>query len=239
MGGLTGALLFVYLFYVATIGLCFGILEILRPSQATFLDQLAAAGIVLGTFDDIVLSVVHVANLTNATQLMIFTSILCGHAVLHDRQCGTLAFLLLAPLTRAQLLVAKVIGAMVIPTGIYATAGLLMVLAPRALKVTEPAADLLPFSGGWTVGFLLATPIWSFVIGALCAIVSSIARDVRTAQMVTSIVVYFTSVGLGAAIVAAIPEGAVAQLGLSIVGVFAAAATVMIGSSVISRDLSR
>ena len=236
---LVGALVVVYLMWAAVITLLFLVLELVRTSEDTFLRQLADAGVVVESLDEIVLSVVHAANLFNATQLMIFAAVLCGHSILHDRQCGTLAFLLQAPLSRAQLLVAKVIGALLIPSAIYVVVGGAMMAVAVLLLIGDSAADSLPFSAGWTLSFVLTTPIWSFVVGGLCAMVSASARDVRTAQMLASLLTLLATSSIGMAITAAIPEGAEAQLGLSIAGLVVGAAIVVIGSAMISRDLSR
>ena len=46
------------------------------------------------------------------TQYLGFGAVLCGHAVLHDRQTHTLPFLLLAPISRFDLLAGKLLGAL-------------------------------------------------------------------------------------------------------------------------------
>ena len=49
------------------------------------------------------------------TNLPLFVAIMSGYSVLHDRACGTMPFLMLAPITRRQLLAGKLLGAMALP----------------------------------------------------------------------------------------------------------------------------
>src|SRR5690606_35216721 len=48
------------------------------------------------------------------TTLPLFVAIMSGYSVLHDRAVGALPFLMLAPLSRYQLVLGKLLGAMVI-----------------------------------------------------------------------------------------------------------------------------
>lgn len=236
---LVGLMTFFYVVFAALIGFLLAVLELVHTQEATFLGQLEDAGFGVESLDVLTESVLYMANFTNATQLFVFTAILCGHAVLHDRQCGTLPFLLLAPLSRAQLLTAKVVGAMAIPVAIYLLVGGGMMAFAAALPVTVGAGDSLPMSGGWTICFFLATPIWTYVCGLVCAMVSSLSRDVRTAQTVASLVMGLFTATVGSLMTWAIPKGAVTQLVLVLFGVLAAAVALGVGSRLISRDLSR
>src|SRR5262249_17269322 len=53
------------------------------------------------------------------TQLLGIVAVGSGQAVLHDRQCGTFTFLLLAPIGRFELISGKVLGAVGWPLGLY------------------------------------------------------------------------------------------------------------------------
>ncbi len=173
------------------------------------------------------------------SQLLGIVAVLAGHTVLHDRQVGALTFLLLAPVRRVELLTGKVLGALVPPLVLYLLLSGAASLLAASLSVTAPYADRLPPAGGWLVAFFLGGPAWALFTAALCAVVSSLARDVRTAQQGVWFVMFFLTFAAGLLLAAAIPQGAVVQLGVAGLGVAGAVGALVAGGAIISRDLSR
>src|SRR5204863_433941 len=78
----------------------------------------ADAGLAGGP-DGIVASALQLYAFLTFTQFLGIAAVCCGHAMLHDRQCGTLSFLLLAPVGRFELLTGKVLGAIGWALGLY------------------------------------------------------------------------------------------------------------------------
>ena len=75
---------------------------------------------------------------------VVIAAVLAGHSVLHDRQSGTLTFLLLAPVRRTELLLGKVLGAIGPSFAMYLViSGGATVLA-STFAITEPYAVRLP-----------------------------------------------------------------------------------------------
>jgi ABC-type transport system involved in multi-copper enzyme maturation permease subunit len=173
------------------------------------------------------------------SQLLGMTAVIAGHAALHDRQCGTLPFLLLAPLRRVELLVGKVIGALSVPLAMYLLIGGATMAYVATFAVTEPVRSMLPPSPGWMVAFFLGAPAWSVCIGALCVAISSLAHDVRTAQQAAWMLVFVATFLVGPLLVSLMPYGPIVQLMIAAVGLGLAALSIFIATLVVSRELGR
>ncbi|HMV65617.1 MAG TPA: ABC transporter permease subunit [Myxococcota bacterium] len=173
------------------------------------------------------------------TQLLGMTAVIAGHAALHDRQCGTLPFLLLAPIRRVELLVGKVLGALSVPLAVYLVIGGATLGWVASYPVTAPVASMLPPSPGWLVAFFLGAPAWSACIGALCVAVSSLASDVRTAQQAAWVLVFLATFVVGPLLVSLMPYGAVVQLVVAGIGLGLAAIAVLLATLIVSRELGR
>ncbi|MCO4743900.1 MAG: ABC transporter permease subunit [Proteobacteria bacterium] len=188
---------------------------------------------------ELVSTVIPLTNWLIFTQFLGMSAVLAGHSVLHDRQENTLPFLLLAPLRRFELLAGKVVGSIGMPFVFYVifSGGACALIA--AMPVAAPHAATLPPSPAWMVAFFLGGPAWAGAIGAVCAIVSTMSRDVRTAQQAVWLVVLFAQFSCGLMLTALLPSGVLVQIGVALAGLGTAALTLWLGSQVISRDLSR
>lgn len=173
------------------------------------------------------------------TQLLGMTAVIAGHAALHDRQCGTLPFLLLAPLRRVELLTGKVLGALSVPLAVYLVVGGATLAWAASFAVTAPVASMLPPSPGWLVAFLLGAPAWATCIGALCVAVSSLSQDVRTAQQAAWVLVFVATFVVGPLLVSLMPYGAGVQLAVAAMGLGLAALAIGVATLVVSRELGR
>lgn len=183
--------------------------------------------------------VVGIANWLVFTQFLGITAVLAGHVVLHDRQTGALPFLLLAPVRRAELLAGKVLGAIGPSLVLYVVVSGAATAIAASFEVTAPHRDRLPPSPAFLVAFLAGGPVWSAFVATLCAIVSSVARDVRTAQQAVWFVMFFATFACGFLLAALLPEGVAVQLAVAGLGAVATAGALLVGSRVISRDLGR
>ncbi len=183
--------------------------------------------------------VVQALDYLLVTQLLSMTAVLAGHAALHDRQSGTLPFLLLAPITRLELLVGKVLGAMALPLLLYCVIGGSAALYASTLSVADAVPGFLPPSAGWTIAFFVGAPAWATFIGALCVAISSLSRDVRTAQQAAWFLVFFATFVVCPLLVNLMPAGAVTQLIVAGVGLLLAGAALVLGTVLLSRDLGR
>lgn len=178
-------------------------------------------------------------NFLAVSQLLGMTAVLAGHAAIHDRLSGTLPFLLLAPVRRVELMAGKVIGALSVPLAVYLLIGGASALVAWSFPVTADLAASLPASPSWWVGFLFAGPAWALTIGALCVIVSSSARDVRTAQQIAWFLVFFATLILVPVLV---PGPGSTALGMTITAVSGVAVLLLMlvaGARWLSRDLGR
>jgi len=186
------------------------------------------AGLLVTAFNFLILS-----------QFLGIAAVLSGHSVLHDRQCGTLTFLLLAPVRRVELLVGKVVGAIGPAFCMFLLVCGATSLFASTFSVTAPFAAYLPGNPAWWVAFLLGGPLWALFISTICTIVSSISHDVRTAQQGVWFVVFFGTLTCGFLLTSTLPSGIPIQLAVAALGGFGAAASMVVGSLIIQRDLGR
>jgi len=200
---------------------------------------LAASGMELDLEQSLVGTVLSVTNFLFFTQYLGIAAVLAGHTVLHDRQCHTLPFLLLAPVRRFELLAGKVLGAIGIPTALYFLVNGVAAALMSGLAITEPVSFMLPPSPGWLVAFFVGGPAWAMCVSTLCAIVSALVRDVRAAQQVVWFIMFFATFGCGLMLVGSMESGLVAEGIVAGMGVLASVSALWVGAQVISRDLGR
>lgn len=173
------------------------------------------------------------------TQYLGISAVACGHAVLHDRQCGTFTFLLMAPIRRSTLLAGKVLGAIALPTAGYVLVNAGAGLLELGLPIAAESHHWLPSSLGWWMALLLGGPAWASWVGTICASISSLARDVRTAQQATWFVVFFASLIAGGMLTWSIDQGAVEQIAVVFLASTGALTALSVGSALLSRDVGR
>lgn len=236
---------------LGAIGALFGVIAFTACIGVYFLDRVAADPELVrqlatstslvgdGGLGPLAETVISVANWLVFTQYLGICAVLAGHALLHDREKGTLPFLLLAPVGRVELLVGKVLGALGPATALY----LLVDGVATAFILTRPihlhAAALLPPSPAWFVAFLVGAPAWAAFVSTVCAIVSSTVADVRTAQQIVWLVMFFATFLGGFALSALLPQGAAVECAVAAFGLAATAIAVWGGSLLMRRDLSR
>jgi len=117
---------------------------------------------------------------------MALPGVLAAHAILHDRQTGALEAILATPVRGHAYVAGKLVGVIVVPTlMIYATALGCQLLAGPLPAV---AGVSLPGSTDWWLAILLGTPLQASLFSLLGLVFSSLARDTRTAQQWTYVV---------------------------------------------------
>jgi len=227
-----------YTLWVCTFGLLFLLVDRLssQPEQlALAKQQLAGVGVAME-------GMLRLATSTFAsllfTNLPLYVAIMSGTSVLHDRECGTMPFLMLAPVTRRQLLAGKLAGAMAFPLVFH----LLFVGAASAvlgqLESLAPYAHMLGASPSWWLAFLFGAPASAAFVGALGTVISALSRDVRTAMQYTSFFIGLLSLGIGFVLVDGITKGPALQVGFGIGCLVATMLTLLVGARVISRDVA-
>lgn len=173
------------------------------------------------------------------TQLLGMTAVIAGHAALHDRQCGTLPFLLLSPVHRGELLIGKVLGALSLPLAVYLVVGGGAIGWASTLPIAASQAGTLPPSPAWLIAFLLGAPAWATAIGAMCVGISSLAADVRTAQQAAWVLVFFASFVVGPLLVNLMAAGALVQLVVAGAGAGVAGVSLLVATQIVGRELGR
>jgi ABC-type Na+ efflux pump permease subunit len=209
--------------------------EVAGPVAAT----LSAVGVGERSLSALADTVVTAGHWLVLTQYLGITAVLAGHALLHDRQCGTLPILWLAPVGRVDWLAGKVLGAIGPATVLYLGLGGAAAVVESLLPITEPAQARLPPSPAWGIAFLFGGPIWAAFISAVCALISGSTRDVRTAQQLVWLVMFFATFACGFLLAGLIGEGVAVQLGVAAAGLCCVALTLAAGRELTSRDLDR
>jgi len=184
-------------------------------------------------------SVLGLLNFLGFSQYLGVSAVLAGHAMIHERQCGTLTFLLLAPIGRTELVAGKVAGALAWTTALYVVlvgAGAALATLP---SLTDAAPWLTPRSPAWWVAFLVAGPLWASAIATACVLVSSVARDVRAAQQGVWFIVFFATLAAGTLLTGSLNQGLGAQLVSAGAAAVTSATLLALAAVVVSRDLSR
>ena len=173
------------------------------------------------------------------TQMLGISAVVGGHAILHDRQSGTLPFLLLAPVDRMDLLVGKVIGALGWPILLYLVIDGAAAILLSVLPITADHGLLLPRSLGFWVAFTMGAPAFAVFLAAICTLLSAIAHDARTAQQGVWLVMFLTTLVAGSLLTRGLSAGLFAELAVAALGVVAAAITLRTGARYLARDLAR
>ncbi len=225
-----------YVLWLAVFGAGFWFLgaALEDPARREALEaQLATSGVEL---EAMLLVAVSTFGSLTFTNLPLYVAILSGYSVLHDRQVGTLPFLMLAPITRRELLVGKLAGAMAIPLAIHVVfVGVSCALLGR-LPLLE-GFPLFGWSDAWWLAFLLGAPAAAALVGALGTVISALSSDVRTSMQYTSFFIGLLSLGIGYALVDGLGEGAAFELAFAAGCIVLAAVALEIGARIISRDV--
>jgi ABC-type transport system involved in multi-copper enzyme maturation permease subunit len=237
-----GVILTLYLLLTVVVLTPLGVLQLISSNQAYMNSLTVTLGpsITPNAFISATTSGILVAfNFLLFTQFLGIAAVMAGHAVLHDRQSGTLTFLLLSPVRRLELFAGKVLGSMGPTFVLYLVVSGSTAMALLLFPITAPFPDYLPTNPAWWVAFLLGGPAWGVFIATVCTIVSSFATDVRTSQQSVWFVMFFGQFMCGMLLTYGLPSGTLAQLAVALVGMIAAAGAQFIGSLTFRRDLGR
>jgi ABC-type transport system involved in multi-copper enzyme maturation permease subunit len=227
-----------YALWIGTFGALFVILDKVTGEPQTIArlkHQLETFGV---AFDALLTLAISSYCSLLFTNLPLYVAIMSGTSVLHDRECGTMPFLMLAPITRRQLLVGKLAGAMVIPLVFHLVfVGTSSLLLGR-LELLAPFADKFGASQAWWVAFLVGAPASAAFVGALGTVISALSRDIRTSMQYTSFFIGLLSLGIGFVLVDGISKGIGLQIIFAGGCIIAAALTLLIGARLISKDVT-
>lgn len=227
-----------YLLWVVVFGGVFVALDRVEadPAATAMLrDQYASMGVELDAVLRVAVSSMGAILFTN---LPLYVAILAGTSVIHDRTTGTLPFHMLAPLTRRQLLAGKLLGAMAIPLVLHLTLAGPACLALGRLDVLAPWSVMLGGSAAWWVSLLVGGPASAALVGALGTVISALSSDVRTSMQGTSFFMGILSLGIGVVLVDGTAWGLLPQLAFAGACLVGAAAILLVGAAIISRDLA-
>lgn len=227
-----------YVVFIGGFGLAFLLFEgVTRnpESLAQLKQQMSAYGVQLDTMLQLGVSTYGSLIFTN---LPLYVAIMSGTSVIHDRESGTMPFLMLAPVTRQQLLAGKLAGAMAIPLVFHLVfvGGSSLILVRFASLA--PYAAKLGASPEWWLAFLFGAPASAAFVGALGTVISALSRDVRTSMQYTSFFIGLLSLGIGSVLVDGITQGVPLQLLFAGGCLVATALTLLLGARLISRDVT-
>jgi ABC-type transport system involved in multi-copper enzyme maturation permease subunit len=227
-----------YAIWIGTFGAMFLLLDRMsgQPEMMALVkQQMASMGVAVEAMLQLATSTFASLMFTN---LPLYVAIMSGTSVLHDRECGTMPFLMLAPVTRRQLLAGKLAGAMAIPLLFHLLfVGASSVVLSR-LESLAPYAHKFGAAPAWWIAYLVGAPASAAFVGSLGTVISALSRDFRTAMQYTSFFIGLLSLGIGFILVDGIPQGMALQIAYATGCVIAAALTLFIGAQVISQDVA-
>ena len=119
---------------------------------------------------------------------LIIPSIIASYSIVGEKTERTLEPLLATPVRTWELLLAKMIAALV--PGLLATwvAGLLFAVSMSAIAVSSRVREAI-ISPGWILVFLLCVPFLALLTVAATVAISSRVNDPRTAQQISAILI--------------------------------------------------
>ena len=206
--------------------LLLGALASSAESSALFAHNLELAGM-SGRFGLPALVGVSLATLRFllVAQLLGTTAVMAAQSLLHERQCGTLPFLLLAPLRRGELILGKALGSLVLPLVVYGV----------SLGLCALALDLLA-SAGLALALVLGAPVWAAGVAVVGALLSHGSRDVRGAQQA----VWALVLGVTATVGSLLGVDSVVFQGVLLgVGTTVLAGALALGAGIVGREIRR
>jgi ABC-type transport system involved in multi-copper enzyme maturation permease subunit len=227
-----------YAFWELVFGLAFLTIDGFANRPETFASikqQMAGLGVGFDAFLKVATSTFGSLSFTN---LPLYVAIMSGTSVIHDRECGTMPFLMLAPVTRGQLLLGKLVGAMAIPLCLHLVFVGVSSLLLGSLGVLAPYGYKFGRSAAWWVAFLVGAPASAAFVGALGTVISALSRDIRTSMQYTSFFIGLLSLGIGAVLVDGIPKGVTLQLVYAGGCLVLTALTLLVGARQISQDVT-
>lgn len=172
------------------------------------------------------------------TTMLVFVAMSSGYSVLNDRLQGTMPFLMLAPLSRYQLVFGKVLGVMWVPFVMHVVFVGGTSFAVSGLEVVAPLRGSFGHSAAWWVAFLLGAPAAGFLVGSLGTVISGLARDVRTSMQYTSFFIGILSLGFGHVLFDRMTSGVGLELAFAVGSGLVGLGILWFGSRIISRDLT-
>lgn len=227
-----------YVFWAAVVGLVVLIIQanLSAPEHSEqFQRMLRGFGVDL----KLALKTLSVAFVTTMfTNLPIIVAYHATNSLVHDRDVGALPFLMLAPLTRTQVLLGKLAGVMAIPLLLHVVLGGSTCLILGRVPALEPYGAYFGVGVAWWVAFLVSAPVTALFMGALGFINSSLSSDVRTSVQSMTFTIAVLNIVLTAGLVGAIEYGVLLQLAYIVLVLIAAALTLAIGARLISRDVT-
>jgi ABC-type transport system involved in multi-copper enzyme maturation permease subunit len=232
---------------LAVVGALFGLVAALVVGAVAALDWLEVhplgkkllSDLIATTPVELVGSAVLLFDFLVFTQFLGIAAVATGHSMLHDRQCGTFTFLLLAPIRRFELLSGKVLGALGWPLALYVLIDGPAAVALALVPLARGYAELTAASPAFWVALLLGGPAWAAAVGSVGTVISSVARDVRTAQQSVWFVVFFATILAGSLLTWGLHAGPLAELAVAGLGAGLAATVLVGGAAALARDLGR
>lgn len=226
-----------YAIWILVFGAAFSVLDLVgsQPGLASAVKELAGFAVDIRALQPAAVTAFCTMMFTN---MPLFVAIMSGTSVLHDRECGTMPFLMLAPLTRRRLLLGKLAGALVLPLALHLLfVGTSSLLFGRMASLASQA-DKLGGSPAWWLAFLVGAPASAAFVGALGTVISALSRDMRTSMQYTSFFIGLLSLGIGYVLVQGISEGVTLQLGYAASCMVATVLTLLFGAWLISKDVT-
>ncbi|TMG61099.1 MAG: ABC transporter permease [Chloroflexi bacterium] len=163
-------------------------------------------------------------------------SVLASYAIVGEKRERTLEPVLATPIRTRELLLGKILAALIPALGVTIASATLFVVGILAFAVTDRVRDIV-VTPGWILAVLVDTPLLALIGVALIVVLSSRVNDPRTAQQISAVLVVPVLALLFGQLAGVIVLGPALALGIGVVLALIAAGALWVATRLFQREV--
>jgi ABC-2 type transport system permease protein len=163
-------------------------------------------------------------------------SVLASYAIVGEKRERTLEPVLATPIRTWELLLGKMLSALIPALGITIVSAALFVAGVLAFAVTDRVRALI-VTPGWILAVLVDTPLLALIGVALIVVLSSRVNDPRTAQQISSVLIVPVLGLLFGQLAGVVVLGPALALGIGVILALIAAAALWFAARLFQREV--
>jgi ABC-2 type transport system permease protein len=163
-------------------------------------------------------------------------SVLASYAIVGEKRERTLEPVLATPIRTRELLLGKILAALIPALAITIASATLFVAGILAFAVTDRVREII-ITPGWILAVLVDTPLLALIGVALIVVLSSRVNDPRTAQQISAVLVVPVLVLLFGQLAGVIVLGPALALGIGVILAVIAAGALWAATQLFQREV--
>lgn len=163
-------------------------------------------------------------------------SVLASYAIVGEKRERTLEPVLATPIRTWELLLGKVLAALIPALAITIASATLFVAGIVAFAVTDRVREII-VTPGWILAVLVDTPLLALIGVALIVVLSSRVNDPRTAQQISAVLVVPVLALLFGQLAGVIVLGPALALGIGVILAIIAAGALWVATRLFQREV--